>query len=212
MSQLTAGIYKARPTGEASVYENDKGNLILCIEMECEGEMLRYYNALATVENGLNTKVIENLKEIFHWDGTDFFWFVDHPEALTEIECDAVIEMRPGRDGNRMFPSIKYLNTTGNAELPQSGDRQSLLSKYASKFRAVAGGSPPPAKPKAPPAPAADPSDQLTVWARYCELGGTEDAWFETLKQAVPGVEQGDFTPAHWGQALKWVEQNMLSM
>ena len=217
MSQLTAGTYTARPTGEASVYENEKGNLILCMEMNCEGEILRYYSALATVENGINIRQIETLKALFGWDGVDFFWFVDHPDELTAVECEAVIEMRPGRDGNRMFPSIKYLNAPGSgADLPQAGDRQALLAKYSSKFRAVAGGSAPPPKPAAPktppaaPPPDVKPSDQMTVWGRFCELGGNEEHWFKTLAQAVPGVDQGDFTAAQWGQALDWIESNTL--
>jgi hypothetical protein len=217
MSHLTAGTYNATPTGEASVYENEKGNLILCMEMNCEGELLRYYSALATADNGLNIRQIETLKAVFGWDGVDFFWFVDHAEELKAVNCEVVLEMRPGRDGDRMFPSIKYLNGPGtSAELPQAGDRQSLLAKYGSKFRAVAGGTPSAPKPPAPkappkaPAPTVKPSDQMTVWGRYCELGGQEDQWFKTLAEAVPGVDQGDFTPNQWGQALDWIEKNTL--
>lgn len=216
MSNLTAGTYTARPTGEASVYENEKGNLILCMEMSCEGEILRYYSALATVENGINTRQVDALKNVFDWDGTDFFWFVDHPEELQAAEVEVVIEMRPGRDGDRLFPSIKYLNARGGSELPQTGDRQALLAKYGSKFRAMAGGTPPasapPAakKPPAPPAQNIQPSDQMTVWGRYCELGGSEEGWFKAIAQAVPGVDQGDLTPVQWGQVLDWIENNTL--
>ena len=217
MSNLTAGTYMARPTGEASVYENEKGNLILCMEMACEGEIVRYYGALATIDNGINTRQVDTLKSLFNWDGTDFFWFVDHPEELQAAEVEVVIEMRPGRDGDRLFPAIKYLNGPGgNGDLPQSGDRQALLAKYGSKFRAMAGGTPPAPKPPAPKAPPAappttvKPSDQMTVWARYCELGGEEKTWFKTIAQAVPGVDQGDLTPAQWGQVLDWIESNTL--
>lgn len=211
----------ATPTGEASVYENEKGNLILCMEFQCEGEALRYYTALYTANDGVNTRVVETLKELFAWDGVDFFWFVDHPEDLQAREVEAVIEMRPGREGDRLFPSIRYLNVPGQSggSLPAAGDRSALLAKYGAKFRAVAGGTPsaPPPKPPAtnappqtPPPRAVAPSDQMTVWARHCELGGTEKDWFTVLAKAVPGVDQGDFTPAQWGQALAYLEENTI--
>ena len=221
MSQLTAGTYMATPTGEASVYENEKGNLILCMEFHCEGEALRYYTALYTANDGVNTRAVETLKAIFGWDGIDFFWFVDHAAELQAREVEVVIEMRPGREGDRLFPSIRYLNEPGGSGgLPEAGDRNALLAKYSAKFRAVAGGTPsappkPPAAntpppPQAPPAPDVEPSDQMTVWQRHCELGGTEKDWFNVLTKAVPGVDQGDFTPAQWGQALAYIEANTI--
>lgn len=219
MSQLTAGTYMASPTGEASVYENEKGNLILCMEFTCEGEALRYYTALYTANDGVNSRAVETLKELFAWDGVDFFWFVDHPDELRVREVEVVLEMRPGRDGDRMFPSIKYLNTPGQSGgLPAAGDRNALLAKYSAKFRAVAGGTPsvapkpvpPQAPPAAPPPPSVEPSDQMTVWQRHCELGGTDKDWFNVLTKAVPGVDQGDFTPVQWGQALAYIEENTL--
>jgi hypothetical protein len=214
MSNLRAGIYTARPTGESSVYENDKGNLILCMEMTVEGELARYYCALATQRDGINIRTVETLKNLFPWDGTDFFWFVDHPEAYKDIEVEAEVEMRPGRDGDRFFPSIKYLNDRQRHGLPEPGKRQALLDKYGAKFRAVSGGTtprrPPPQAAATPAAPAsktdAKTADRLSVWKRYCELGGNEEGWFETLKQAVPDVDPEQLTPQQWAQALEWIE------
>ena len=66
MSQLTAGTYMATPTGEASVYENEKGNLILCMEFHCEGEALRYYTALYTANDGVNTRAGRHVAILCH--------------------------------------------------------------------------------------------------------------------------------------------------
>jgi hypothetical protein len=219
MSQLQDGQkYPARPTGAASVYENEKGNLIVCIEIEVEGEMLRNYTAIATEKDGINTRNVERLKAVFGWDGVDPFWFMDHGAEYAEREVAATIEMRPSRDGERLFPGIKYLDPPGSGagggDLPAAGNRAGLLAKYGSKFRAVAGGTPaktapPPAKPPMPSKPERA-SDQMECWTKYCEKGGSEANWFKTLAEAVPGVDQGDLTPEKWGRVLDHIETNMI--
>jgi hypothetical protein len=227
MSNLQDGqTYPSRPTGAASVYENDKGSLVVCLEIDVQGEMLRYYAALATVENGINTKTVERLKAMFGWDGIDPFWFVDNGAAYAEREVEATIELKQGRNGDRYFANIKYLDPpgggSGGGDMPAAGNRAGLLAKYGSKFRAIAGGVPaakpsaPPVQktlPQSPPPPPAKParkSDQMECWAKYCEAGGTEADWFKMLAEAVPGVDQGDLTPAQWGLVLDHVETNLL--
>lgn len=224
MSQLQDGQrYAGRPTGAASVYENEKGSLVVCMEISVEGENLRYFAAIATEANGINQRTVDSLKKMFGWDGLDPFWFVDHGADYAEREVEATIEMKPSRDGSRFFPNIKYLDppgeSSGGAAMPEAGNRASLLAKYGSKFRAIAGGAPaaktPPAAPKAPPTIRqimAPPSDQAACWARFCELGGTEDGWFKAIAAAVPGVDQGDLTPAQWGLVLKHIESDTLPM
>lgn len=218
-------VYSGRPTGAASVYENEKGSLVVCVEIEVEGESLRHYATIATERDGVNKKTIENLKEIFGWDGQDPFWFVDNGADYCEREVSVTIELRNSQNGNT-YASIQWLNPPGRSfgsDLPQSGNRQALLSKYGSKFRAIAGGAPmkPPAKaPPAPPKKNATPtpskaqrkSDQMSCWAKYCENGGTDDGWFKMIAEAVPGVDQGDLTPEQWGQVLEHIETNMLPM
>ncbi len=223
MTQLIDGQkYPARPTGAASVYEKDNGNLVLCMEIDVQGENLRYFTAIATEKDGVNVRTVDRLKEMFGWDGIDPFWFVDSGAEYAEKECVATIEMRPGRNGDRFFPNIKFLDPPGGGGdgMPASGNRSALLSKYGSKFRAIAGGTPakaaPPTQktlPQSPPPPPAKParkSDQLECWTKYCEAGGTEDKWFATLAEAVPGVDQGDLTPAQWGVVLDHIKTNLL--
>lgn len=231
MSNLQDGQrYPGRPTGAASVYENEKGSLVACIEINVEGENLRYYAALVTAENGINTKTVESLKAMFGWDGLDPFWFVDHGADYAEREVEATIEMKQGRSAT--FANIKYLDppggSSGGAAMPSAGNRAALLAKYGSKFRAIAGGTPagkpaqaslplakgPPAPPSRPPTikEIVKPSDQAACWAKYCEAGGTEDKWFDVLAEAVPGVDQGDLTESQWGKVMAHIETNLLRM
>lgn len=226
MSNLQDGQkYPGRPTGAASVYENQNGNLVLCMEIDVQGEMLRYYAAIATDKDGINTKTVERLKAMFGWDGIDPFWFVDNGAAYAEREVEATIELKQGTRSDHWFANIKYLDQPGagsGGEMPQAGNRAGLLAKYGSKFRAIAGGVPaakpsaPPVQktmPLAPPAPPAKParkSDQMECWSKYCEAGGTEADWFKMLAEAVPGVDQGDLTPVQWGLVLDHIETNLL--
>lgn len=225
MSNLQDGQkYPGRPTGVASVYENEKGSLVLCMEIDVEGEMLRHYAAIATAENGINVRTVERLKAMFGWDGIDPFWFVDNGADYAEREVEATIELKQGRNGDRFFANIKYLDPpgggAGGGDMPAAGNRAGLLAKYGAKFRAIAGGVP--AKPAAPPAPPvqktlppapakpAKKSDQMECWSKFCDAGGTEAGWFKMLSEAVPGVDQGDLTPADWGRVLDHIQTDML--
>lgn len=220
--------YPARATGAASVYENAKESLIVCLEVDVQGEMLRHYATIATKDNGINTRTVEHLKAMFGWDGLDPFWFADHGADYAEREVEATIELKQGN--TETFANVKYLDPPGGqsgaSQMPAAGNRAALLAKYGSKFRAIAGGTPaakapaqaalPLAKGPPPKPPTikslVNPSDQGACWARYCELGGTENKWFDTLAAAVPGVDQGDLTASQWGMVLAHIETNMLPM
>ena len=225
MSNLQDGQrYPGRPTGAASVYENDKGSLVACIEIMVEGEALRYFAAIATAENGISTRTVENLKAMFGWDGLDPFWFVDHGADYADKEVEATIELKQGRTAT--FANIKYLDPpggqSGGAAMPSAGNRAALLAKYGSKFRAIAGGAPAPAaKPAAPKAPPAKPptcaaiakiSNQMACWNKFNEAGGNEGEWFAMLEKVNPGTDQGDYTPTQWGKVMEYIERDLLPM
>ncbi len=189
------GRYPGRPTGDASVYENEKRSLVLAMDIMVEGLELRWWCTLATEKDGINVRNIEHLKECFDgWDGVDPFWFQDNAAALPDYSLEVTIELRPGtKNPQRLFPSIQYVDPPGKAreEMPV-GDRRALLSKYGAKFRAIAGGAsaphrPPqhvhtnprtaPGKSHARGAVPATPSRQYTpppsteegCWTRWCE-------------------------------------------
>lgn len=226
--RIQPGRYPARATGVASVYENAKGSLVLVMEFHVEGQVLKWLTTLATEDNGINTRTIDRLKQCFGWDGLDFFWFVEHPEDYIERDVEVTVVHRQGDKAT--FVNIAFVDPPGgNVHLPVSGNKASLLAKYGSKLRAISGGTPakpaaPAAKPpKAPPAapvkavppspvPASTPSNQMAVWGRFTEAhaGKSEDdissLWFELIEQHFPGVDQGDLTPAQWGQLFDAID------
>jgi hypothetical protein len=138
------GTYGARP-GQARVYENDNGSLVLCMEVQIEGgPVLKSYHTLAKADGTLMTRTIDNLKAWSGWDGTDPFWFADND--LTGFAVEVVIENQPGRmDPTRMYPTVKWVNPPGGGAgggMAESGDRRAILAKYGGKLRANAGGVP----------------------------------------------------------------------
>lgn len=225
--KIQPGRYPARATGVASVYENAKGSLVLAMEFHVEGQILKWLTTLATEDNGINTRTIDRLKACFGWDGLDFFWFVEHPEAYIERDVEVTVEHRQGDKAT--FVNIAFVDPPGgNVHLPASGNKASLLAKYGSKLRAISGGTPakpaapaakppvkaPPASPaKTPPPPKASPSDQMAVWGRFSELhaGKSEDdistLWFELIETHFPGVNQGDLSPEQWGHLFEHLDQ-----
>ena len=139
---IADGTYAAKP-GLARVYENDKGSLVLCIEMQIEGgPVLKSFHTLAKADGTLMTRTIDNLKSWSGWDGTDPFWFVDND--LTGCAVEVVIENQPGmNDPSRLFPSVKWVNPPGGGGgMAESGDRRTILAKYGGKLRANSGGVP----------------------------------------------------------------------
>ena len=140
---IADGTYAAKP-GLARVYENDKGSLVLCIEMQIEGgPVLKSFHTLAKADGTLMTRTIDNLKAWSGWDGTDPFWFVDND--LTGCAVEVVIENQPGmNDPSRLFPSVKWVNPPGGGGggMAESGDRRTILAKYGGKLRANSGGVP----------------------------------------------------------------------
>jgi len=141
---IADGTYGARP-GQARVYENDNGSLVLCMEVQIEGgPVLKSYHTLAKADGTLMTRTIDNLKAWSRWDGTDPFWFADND--LTGFAVEVVIENQPGRtDPTRMYPTVKWVNPPGGGAgggMAESGDRRTILAKYGGKLRANAGGVP----------------------------------------------------------------------
>lgn len=149
---IADGTYAARP-GAASVYESDKGALVLALVVSIEnGPELKSYHTLVNRDGSINTRTVENLKAWSGWDGVDPFWFMAND--LSGVDVEIVLVNEPGfQDPNKLFPKVKWVNPPGGGhKMPGCADRSAILAKYGAKFRAVAGGVPCPAgRPTAEP-------------------------------------------------------------
>jgi hypothetical protein len=136
------GTYAARP-GAASVYESEKGALVLALVVKIEnGPELKSYHTLVNRDGSINTRTVDNLKAWSGWNGVDPFWFMEND--LTGLEVEVVIANEPGfTDPSKTFPKVKWVNPPGGGnKMPECADRGAILAKYGAKFRAVAGGVP----------------------------------------------------------------------
>jgi hypothetical protein len=140
---IADGTYAARP-GAASVYESEKGALVLAIMIKvADGVEMKSYHTLVLADGTINTRTVDNLKAWSGWDGADPFWFMDHD--LSGMDVEVVIANEAGfTDKSKMYPKIKWVNPPGGSGggMPDAADRRAVLSKYGAKFRAVAGGTP----------------------------------------------------------------------
>ena len=235
MPHITPGTHIACAT-QAAVYENANGTLVLCLDLEVRADppaRLKGYQSLTTRDGAINTRCVESLRQCFpEWDGTDPFWFED--ADLTGREVEIVVEDEVSDRDGKTYSKVAWINPPGGrggGAMPASGNRAAILSKYGSRFRALAGGAPAAPKaaapapaevpaepaqvedagddsPPAPPEDAAPAVDMAACWRAFCdasphkERAALNKAWWNLLKEAVPGKQQGDFSPADWGRVL----------
>jgi hypothetical protein len=256
---LNDGKYKAKLSGPTEqsksgiiIYETTKG--ALCAAVPCtvdeggadDGKELKNTLTIVKQDGTVNTKNIDTLKAIFGIGGTieSIFGLMDNefPEARFEI----VVEGQQGenedgtptvdKEGNPvLFSRIKWLNALGaGIKMPEPADRKSVLAKYGSKFRALAGGAPAKApaasKPGAPgkpptatskksPPPSAKtlpPSTMDECWEIHCS--NTEsmtdqertDIWFSTIRGLLgETIDTGVMTPDQWGKVKDKLADNV---
>lgn len=236
MSLVAAGKYVARVGGGIIVYETKNG--ALCAAIPCtiaEGpetdKELKHTATIVLRDGTLNTRTIDTLKEVFGWDGADPFWLTE--ADLSEARFEIVVQDDPGKNddgspkldqqGNQVFYSkVQWLNPLGQAmKMPEPADRKSVLAKYGSKFRALAGGTavkapaknPPPAAKKSPPpaAPAGPTATMEEAW-ESCQANHPEQAeeiWSKAIAKLFPNKTNSDLTPADWGKLKLTFDDNI---
>lgn len=244
MSQnlLAPGTYPAKTSAKMVVYEADSGSLCVAVPivaLDAEGNQLwsgKTTICLGKADGTLMTKSIENLKRCFGWDGKD-------PFALEEIEAGAneleIVgeheEYTPKSTDENPDPQpvlvfkIKWLNppSGGGAAMKEplgADERKKVLTKWGSKFKAMAGT--PAAKPaaksapavpakKAPPTPpsrgkapakaAARTSSQEEVWTLLKSANAEEsddtlaEKYYAAQDEVAPGAN-GELTAEQWGE------------
>ena len=142
---------------------------------------------------------------------------------MRAAEFEIVGGPETGEKGGQYFKS-QWMNPLGGGmKTPAAANRQSVLAKYGSKFRALAGVSqkadergqkaattpPPPPVPKAPPLSPPSGAAEATMdeaWAALNEAnpgkeaGVVEKLWFDTIARLFPNKSNSDLKPHEWGK------------
>jgi len=196
-------------------------------------DTIRSSHCLVAKDGTVLANAIAKLREVYtRWDGSDPFWFVENDISAHEV--DLVIENKEYE--GKMRNEVAWVNAPGKVSraLPPSSDKKSIMAKYGSKFRAVAGTASRTAAPKAqetppqtatanpaptpPPTPPQQPiatsslneawdlfDSHANVWPRERQ----EDEWF-MLVDAVgkpQGKNQSTLDPEDWGKVLAAVKE-----
>jgi len=141
------GLCHVTTNGKMVVYEAESGSLCVAIPCELlESEVAwagKYTATLVKSDGTVQRRTVETLKAIFGWDGLD-------PFALEEIEPGTVNFEGTG-EHSQYTPEgetepvatykLQWINPPGgSAKMPEPiSDRKSVLAKYGSKFKALAG-------------------------------------------------------------------------
>jgi hypothetical protein len=234
--QLENGTYRARPAsgeGSASVYESQGGALMLAQKFTLDdNQVITAQTCLVNKAGAVMTRSVDDLKSLYGWNGVDPTWFMEPQTDLSGIEVDLVIENEEYE--GKVYPKVKWVNKPGSGggyKLPE-GDKKTILAKYGSKFRALAGPqpsqtrTPPPPAVKPParlspaaaaaPAPARKASNQATAWSLFLRVTGfdyehadatkkteIEAAWYGMTDKVA--ADQNDITPDGWAKVEGFV-------
>ena len=121
--QVSDGTYLAHPTGKVIVGEHTNGCLVCQMEFAFDDTAQTIANVfwLTQKDGALSTRNIDTLKDLFGWNGQDFFWLEDHAEEFKEVPVELVIENESFTDKNNkehISPKIKWVNKPGGATIP----------------------------------------------------------------------------------------------
>jgi hypothetical protein len=173
------------------------------------------------------TRTTDNMKEVFGMEGANPYWiqFMNPDVAsdsrerdLTGIKFNIVVEAEEYQGKTRA--KVKWINPLGSSGgwVPKPADRNSVLAKYGSQFRAL-GGTPAPSRPptappikKAPPVPPVGPTATMEqAWEECCKnnTSNAEAVWGQQMAALFPGKTNSDLTPHEWGKLKEKFADNV---
>lgn len=229
---LENGTYKA-VVAKVHLYERGElKRLTAAFLLEVDGKEITHREWLELNDGTISEKTLARLRRCFpKWDGT--IEKLEEGFCVRDTEVEIVVENQEDeKEPGKWWTKILFMNPPGGkgATIPEKMDRGTLVSKYASRFRALAGGTktveirkspafmPPTHKQEKPPEPAQSPAREATMeecWAAHCQRHDgqpreeVEADWFSLLKHIMPGKESGDFTPQEWGQVLERIMDDL---
>jgi hypothetical protein len=208
---------------QAVVSEAGSGALQLALNCKIDEQTgIIAYLYFVSKNGEILTKTIDRLKEVFGWDGQDFFWFED--TDISGIQFDITVENE--EYNGKVSPKVKWINKVGDGPsgaLGQSADRRAILAKYGMQLRALNGGKPatkqttttqPPryAQPQTSTLPKTfSPATMEEVWQLLCQkghdAGKSQDDCTAAWQTIISRIgDQSSMTPEQWGEAMSYAE------
>ena len=236
------GKYLCKLNDPMVIYEASTGSLCAAIPCVMQsppahvGFTFKHTMVLVKADGTVQTKTMDTLKEVFGWSGEDPFWFMDESQegcSLRDISFEIVGGPETGDKGGQYFKS-QWLNPVGGGlKKPEAANRQSVLAKYGTKFKALASVSAPAGKssaptappvPKAPPVRKAAPSGPpqgATMDEAWAALNAAnpgkapavvETLWFDTISKLFPNKSNTDLKLHEWALLKAEFEKDELPM
>lgn len=256
MANIEDGNYNALPD-VAAVYEKNDKLVLECRFALCDANGNVYEGVprqskkywLTSADGAINTKTIAQIRKwATGWDGADPFWFCaqENPdgtvtpgnfEACGMVEVVLKTEPYQASDGTtKTWQQIDWVNPIGGggAKPIASGDRASIMAKYAAKFRAAAAMSGqvarsatistaessakagavarPPQAPQKAGIPAGLKGQDI-VWDKFVASlpenikdAERDEKWFALVDKVGKDKDQADFTSADWANVVALIE------
>lgn len=182
----------------ASVYEKD-GKLIVAMEFRVgdENEMLKKYFVLFKADGSPNENDYNLIREFSGWDGIDPYWIQENAGAEWPVEV--VVAWEPGfKEPSKLFLNIKWVNAVGGAGMPESSDRATIMARFGSRLRALAGpqaipsGRHTPVKKASSAVPPARVPPPVPTRPPPGGVKHTQASCWEALQAAQPNASQDD--------------------
>ena len=151
---LENGVYRA-VVKDISVHlrttkdkeEREVERLTGSFRLECEGKELVHKEWLELNSGTISDKIIKRLRECFpKWDGS--IETLEQGFCVQGVEVEVTVENEQDReDPDKWWTRTKLMyrpggSSGGAAALPDKESRATLVGKYGSRFRALAGGMP----------------------------------------------------------------------
>lgn len=206
------GTYKGI-VKDISVYLRGENNrLSAAVQVEINGKELLFREWLELNDGTMSPERIANFRKCFpKWDGT--IETLDDTQIVYGAEVQCVVENEADqKDPAKTWSRIRWMNPVGggSAAMPEKASKATLLAKYGSKFRALAGGTPalkapPPSKAPPIPKPTVAESTQDECWAALNDASAAGEArWFALIAQS--GKDQAAMTGTDWGAVMATIK------
>ena len=140
---LENGIYRAVVKDISLYLRGEYERLTAAFKVECEGKELVHREWIELNDGTISDKTIKRLRMCFpKWDGN--IETLEQGFCVQDVEVDITVENEKDKqDPAKWWTRVRFINPPGEgaaspASMPEKENRGTLVSKYGSRFRALA--------------------------------------------------------------------------